>query len=82
MTVWAIWKSKIKISINDEDVSIHETTLTLKAQISNLVRNSWNATCYMEENRKMSGRQGIRKLWADERLTNFDPEKGPEVDYD
>ena len=81
MTIWAIWKSKIKISINDENVPIHETTQTLKAQISNLIRNSWNATCFMEENRKASRRQGIRKLWADERLTNFDPERGPEVDY-
>ena len=69
------------ITREDEDVSIHETTQTLKAQISNLVRNSWNATCFMEENRKTSRRQGIRKLWADDILTNFDPKKGLEVDY-
>ena len=81
MTIWAIWKSKIKNSINDENVPIHETTQMLKAQISNLIRNSWNAMCFMEENRKASRRQGIRKLWADERLTNFDPERGPKVDY-
>ena len=54
MTIWAIWKSKIKNSINDENVPIHETTQTLKAQISNLIRNSWNATYFMEENRKAS----------------------------
>ena len=52
-----------------------------KHQILNLIRNSWNAMCFMEENRKTSRQQGIQKLWADERLTNFDPERGPEVDY-
>ena len=36
---------------------------------------------FMEENRKMSRQQQIWKLWADERLTNLDPEKGPKVDY-
>ena len=37
--------------------------------------------CFMEENRKMLRWQWIWKLWADERLTNLDPEKGPKADY-
>ena len=52
LTTWAIWKSKIKISMNDQDASPHETTQTLRDLILTLVRNSWNATCFMEEDRK------------------------------
>jgi hypothetical protein len=44
MTVWAIWKSKLKISIKDQDVAPNETTQILKELLSDLTRNSWNAT--------------------------------------
>ena len=70
-----------QISINDQEVSEHETTQTLKELIANLVRNSWNAASFMEDKKKTDRRHGLRVLWADKRLTNFDPVKGPEVDF-
>ena len=37
MTVWAIWKSKLKISINNLDVTPNETTQQLKELITDLI---------------------------------------------
>ena len=44
MTVWAIWKTRNKSAINDQEVSTAETGETLKDLITELVRTSWNAT--------------------------------------
>jgi len=44
ITIWTIWKSKIKSSINNQDVTTNETTRVLKESISELIRKSWNAT--------------------------------------
>ncbi len=81
MTTWAIWKSKIKNSINDQDVTTQETTQTLKGQISDLVRKSWNATRFMTEEMKANQQSDLRKLWAEGSLTNFGPRSGPIVDF-
>jgi len=81
MTIWAIWKSKIKNSINDQDVTIHETSQVLKELISDLIRNSWNATLFMAEEMKVNRQRDLQKLWADGRLTDFGHRLGPKVDF-
>ncbi len=81
MTIWAIWKSKIKNSINDQVVTLHETAQGLKELISDLIRKSWNTTCFMEEGMKASRRNDLKKLWADGSLTDLGCPTGPEVDF-
>ena len=49
MTVWAIWKSRNKDS---KDVATAEAQEVLKVLITDLVRKSWNATCFMEGGRR------------------------------
>ena len=81
MTVWAIWKSRNKNSINDQDVATTEARDTLKGLISDLVRKSWNATRFMEDGRRSIRQRELRALWADERFANFDLKTGPSVDF-
>jgi hypothetical protein len=81
MTVWAIWKSKIKNSINNQDVATNETTQTLKEILSDVTRNSWNATRIMEGSSKVIRQRELRKLWADKRMTEFDPVTGPHINF-
>lgn len=59
MTTWAIWKSKIKASINDLDASPHETSQLLKELITSLVRTSWNTTSFMEDKRQAKRRSEL-----------------------
>ena len=54
LTVWAIWKSRNKSSINDQDISPNETAETLRNSITDLVRKSWNATKFMESRARKS----------------------------
>ena len=56
-----VWTSKIKNSnsINDQDVTAHETTQILKDLTSDLVRNSWNATDFMDEGMKVTRRRDL-----------------------
>ena len=44
----AIWKSRNKNSINDQDVAPRETNETLKELVADLVRKSWNTRRLME----------------------------------
>jgi len=71
-TVWAIWKSKMKISIQNQDVTPNETTQLLKGLLTDLVTKSWNATRFMEEGKRVRKQKKLRKLWAEEKLTKFD----------
>ena len=48
ITIWTIWKSRHKSSINSQDVASNETTEVL---LSDRVRKSWNATRFMEGGR-------------------------------
>jgi len=81
MTVWAIWKSKIKISIQNQDVTPNETTQTLKGLLTDLVTKSWNTTRFMEEGKRRRKQKKLRKLWAEEKLTKFDPLAGPQINF-
>ena len=81
MTVWAIWKSKIKSSIYNQDVTPNETTQLLKELISDLIKKNWNATRFMEAGSKATRQRNLRKLWVVDRLTKFDPKEGPTVDF-
>jgi len=81
MTVWAIWKSKIKISIQNQDVTPNETTQILKELLTDLVTKSWNATRLMEEGKRERKQKKLRKLWAEENLTKFDPLAGPQINF-
>ncbi len=81
MTVWVIWKSRIKNSLGNQDVTTHKTTQTLKEMISDLVRKSWNVTRFMEEEMKESQQNDLHKLWADGSLTDFGPRTGPKVNF-
>jgi len=81
MTVWAIWISKIKISIQNQDVTPNETTQLLKGLLTDLVTKSWNATHFMEESKRVRKQKKLRKLWAEEKLTKFDPLVGPQINF-
>ena len=53
MTIWAIWKSRNKNSINNQDIATNETREVLKDLLSDLVRRSWNATRFIEGGRRL-----------------------------
>jgi len=53
MTVWAIWKSKIKVSIQNQDITPNETTQLLKGLLTDLVTKSWNAMRFMEADKRV-----------------------------
>jgi len=72
MTVWAIWKSKIKISIQNQDITPNETTQILKGPLTDLVTKHWNAMRLMEEGKRVRKQKKLQKLWAEEKLTKFD----------
>jgi hypothetical protein len=81
MTIWAIWKSRNKNTISDQDVAQQEATETLKGLLTDLVRKSWNATRFMEGARRAIRQRYPRKLWADKRFTDLDLKTGPTVDF-
>ncbi len=81
MTIWAIWKSKLKNSINNLDIAPNEMTQVLKDLISDLVRRNWNKTHFMEEGRWANRQRELQQLWADSCLTKFDPKTGPTVNF-
>ena len=51
MTLWAIWKSRNKNSIRNQDAAANETREVLKHLLSDMVRKSWNATHFIEGDR-------------------------------
>jgi len=53
MTIWAIWKSRNKNTLQDQVVTPNETRETLKEMIRDIIRKSWNST------RLMEGREGL-----------------------
>jgi len=81
MTIWAIWKSRNKNSILNQDVTPNETREVLKGLISDLIRKSWNATRFMEDGRRLKQQRTIKSLWADGKFAKFDPKTGPAVDF-
>ena len=81
LTTWAIWKSRNKSTMNNEEISTIEAKETLKNLVTDLVRRSWNATKYMEKRRKVMRQNELRSLWAEDRLTNFAHKQGPIVDF-
>jgi hypothetical protein len=81
ITIWTIWKSKLKISINNQDVDPNEMTQQLKELLSELSRKSWDVTRFMEGSRKVTRQRALRTLWANKRLTKFDPISGPHIDF-
>jgi len=46
-----------------------------------LVTKSWNATRFMEEDKRVRKQKKLRKLWAEEKLTKFDPLAGPQINF-
>ena len=59
----------------------NETTQLLKDLITDLIRRSWNETRFMDDDRKVIRQRKIRQLWAEDRLTKFDPKAGPTVNF-
>ena len=80
MIIWAIWKSRNKNTINDQDVAPGEASSTLKDLIRDLMRKSWNATCFLEGSRRTIRQRALRALWADGHLIDYDPKIGPAID--
>ena len=78
MTVWALWKSRNKYSM---DVAPIETSVTLKVLIREQVRKSWNATRFMKGDRRKNSQDAIRSLWAENRFAKFDLKTGPVVEF-
>jgi len=68
MAIWAIWKSRNKSAISDQDGSPNETSETLKELIQAQIRKSWNATRFLEGKRKLTQQRIIQTLWADGKL--------------
>ena len=81
MTIWAIWKSRNKNSINNQDVSSNETREVLKDLLQDLIRKSWNATRFLEGGRRSTRQNALRSPWADKRLVDFDLKTGPAIDF-
>jgi len=83
MTTWAIWKSRNKNAISNQDVSPIETKEILKDPISNLIRNSWIETRFMEDKKKPTRQRELKALciWGDKRFANFDAEPYPTVNF-
>ena len=81
LPVWAIWKSRNKSSINNQDVSPNEMAETLRNIISDLVRKSWNANKFMENRARKIRQRKLRILWADIQFADFDHTQGPTVDF-
>ena len=80
MIIWAIWKSRNKITIIDQDVVPNETRETLKGLIRDLIRRSWNATRFLEDGRRLPRQRAIKTLWASGRFVDFRPKIAPSVD--
>ena len=81
MIVWAIWKSRNKYSINDQDIAPIKTGETLKALIWEQVRKSWNATRFMKGDRRKNSHDVIQTLWAEDCFAKFDLKTGPVVEF-
>ena len=81
MMVWTIWKSRNQNSINNQDVSQAETVESLKEHIRNLVIKSWNATRFLEENKKRFKRRALRVLRAHRHFASLDPRSDPTFDF-
>ena len=81
LTIWAIWKTRNKCAINNQEIAPTEASVTLKELISDLIRKSWNATRFMEGSKRIDRQHDLRTLWADEKLVVFDPKTGPNVDF-
>jgi len=64
----------------DQNILEHETAETLKELIREQIRKSWNATRFLEGKRKETQRRAIKTLWADGKLTDFNPKTGPIID--
>jgi len=71
MTLWAIWKSRNKNTINNQDIVPNETREILKEMISNLIRNSWMVTKFMEPTKRMIRQCKLRSLWGDGSFVDF-----------
>jgi len=81
MTTWAIWKSRNKNAINNQNVSPNETKEVLKDLISSLIRNSWIETRFMVDKKKLTRQRQLRILWGDKRFADFDADPYPTVDF-
>jgi hypothetical protein len=77
MSIWAIWKSRNKNTISDQDVARQEATKTLKGLQTDLVRKSWNAMRFMDGARRAIRQRYHRKLWADKRFADLDLKQVP-----
>ena len=80
MTVWTIWKSRNKNSINDQDISQAETREILRELISDMIRKSWNTTRFLIDSKKRT-RRALRVLWAHGHFTKLDPRSIPTFDF-
>src|SRR5258708_23463706 len=81
MTIWAIWKSRNKNSINDQDVASCEAKETLKGLIQETIRKSWNVTRLSEGSKRRITQRSLRLLCAQGNFAHFDPKKDPTIDF-
>jgi len=81
VTIWAIWKSRNKSAITNQDVAPSETSEILKELISDIVRKNWNVMHFMEGIRRSDRQHELCALWANKRLVDFNLKTGPNVDF-
>src|SRR5258708_21774786 len=79
MTIWAIWKSRNKNSINDQDVASCEAKETLKGLIQETIRKSWNATRFSEGSKRRITQRALLVLWTQDNFAHFDPKQDPTI---
>jgi len=63
LTTWAIWKTRNKSAMNNQEVTMIKARETLKNLITDLVRKSWNATRFMEDSRRLDRQRKLWTLW-------------------
>ena len=71
MTIWAIWKSRNKNTMQDQVVMPNETRETLKELIRDIIRKSWNSTQLMEGRERLTRQCAIKALWAEGRFADL-----------
>jgi hypothetical protein len=81
MTIWAIWKSRNKNAINNQDIAAEETKAELERLIKDLITKSWNASRFMEGGRRLKRQRALKTIWSEKRFVDFDPKTGPTVDF-
>jgi len=71
----------VAIGLQVQVFSSHETKEILKEMLSNLIRNSWIATKFMEPTKRMIRQRKLRSLWGDGSFVDFEASPYPTINF-